>query len=102
PASRASTRTAAAAKPKTLPPARSLTKQRNANAPKLVRLGGGKSPGQAQRFPLPKEFRRSNAGNLSHPVVSFSSPSEQHPRSDSLISATGLLDALGNLPKREA
>src|SRR6185503_11022231 len=99
---RATKNSVAPAKAKVLPPARAFAKARNAKAPKLVRLGATQARREHGKFPLPKEFRRSTAGNHSSPAVSLNSTPEHSVRANSLISAAGLLDALANLPKRAA
>lgn len=95
-----SPRTQPSAKPKVLPPARSLAKPQRVTGPTLARLGGKRLPVARQRFSLPKEFRRANAANYSATVSPFASPPENSGRGDSLISGVGLLEALSDLPQR--
>ncbi|HXI24273.1 MAG TPA: DUF4157 domain-containing protein [Pyrinomonadaceae bacterium] len=101
-APRAARTNAPAAKAKVLPPARTFAKQRRVTGPTLARLGGKHLPVERQRFSLPREFRHSSAQNYSPAVSSLASPSENAVRGDSLISGAGLLEALSDLPQREA
>ncbi|HEY6229818.1 MAG TPA: DUF4157 domain-containing protein, partial [Pyrinomonadaceae bacterium] len=89
------------AKPQALPPARAFAKPQRVTGPTLARLGGKHPPVERQRFSVPKEFRRSKAANYSPAVSSFASAPENSVRGDSLISGTGLLEALSDLPQRE-
>src|ERR1044072_4689741 len=96
-----STRANPGAKRQVLPPARALAKPSRAAAPTLVRIGA-KPKHQAQRFALPKGFRRSDPANYLSAAPRFTASPEPPPRNDSIISATGLLEALHSLPQREA
>jgi hypothetical protein len=92
---------APAAKPKVTPPARAFAKTARTVGPKVVKVGGQQSPAARERFALPQGFRRSEANRL--PTVSgFASSRELPVQSNAVISGAKLLDALENLPQREA
>jgi Domain of unknown function (DUF4157) len=101
-AARATARKSSAPKAKVLPPARAFGNQTTHGGPKVVRVGDTHSRREQRRFPLPKEFRRVKPANYFPAVPSFGSSLENSARSDSVICAAGLLEALDNLPKREA
>ncbi len=96
-----STRANPGAKRQVLPPARALAKPPRAVGPTLVRTGAKPKP-QTQRFALPKGFRRSDPANYLSATPRFTASSELRVQNDSIISATGLLEALHRLPPREA
>lgn len=91
----------ATAKPKVLPPARSLAKAARAAGPRVIKLGSSQTRAPGERFALPQGFRRSGANGLP-PVTAFAPPRETSVHGDQLISGAQLLDALASLPQSEA
>ena len=94
-AARTTRKTPAAARPKTLPPARAFAKTARAAGPKVANVGGKQALVGRERFALPKGFRRSAAKEppAVHPLAAA-----ERTRGNALISGAGLLEALGNLP----
>src|SRR5436190_13789842 len=89
-----------AAKPKVLPPARSFANQPRTAGLTVSKVGGKQSA--RERFALPTKFRRSAATNHLSTIPSFAAQTGNPVSADSIISAVGLLEALGHLPRREA
>src|SRR5215831_5004378 len=97
--SRATTKPAA--KPKVLPPARSLAQQQRVAGSKFARAGSKQARGARQRFALPTGFRRSAAANQFAQASSLKSVGENSAGSQPLISGAHLLNALERLPQRD-
>jgi hypothetical protein len=84
-----------------LPPARSFAKPQRAGGTKFARIGGKQAPSGRERFALPKQFRRT-AANRSSAVPFLTSQQENAGGIDAVISGARFLNALDNLPQRDA
>jgi hypothetical protein len=96
------TRAETSAKPKVLPPPRAFAKQSSRAGATLVRLGAKQPRADAQRFPLPKENRRSVAANQIPATHRFGSATEDAARKQPVLSGVELLHALDRLPRSDA